>query len=55
MLQHLQNHGDGGAWVHGCLNDACERLLYDVLILALQLCACSIIQQHMSDACYRQS
>ncbi len=51
MLQHLQDDADGCAWVHGCLYDACQRLLYDMLILALQICACSIPKQHVSDAC----
>ena len=44
MLQHLQDNADGCARVHGGLDHACERLLYDVLILALQLCAYRVIR-----------
>ena len=45
MLQHLQNNADRCARVHGRLDDTCERLLYYVLVLALQICACSVTQQ----------
>lgn len=42
MLQHLKDDADGCARVHGCLYHSCECLLYDVLILPLQLSTCSI-------------